>query len=110
MLNTGRYIYTIFMCHLALEKVLKAVVSEVTQKLPPRTHDLISLVALAGLSPSQEHTDFIGRLNSASVATRYPDDLSRLVSAYPGPVAREYLEKAREVVAWIRQDPRLQTL
>ena len=27
MFNTGRYVYTIFMCHLALEKILKAKIS-----------------------------------------------------------------------------------
>jgi hypothetical protein len=35
MLQGGRYLYVIFMCHLALEKVLKALVTEETQKLPP---------------------------------------------------------------------------
>jgi len=28
MLNTGRYIYVIFMCHLAIEKILKAVINK----------------------------------------------------------------------------------
>lgn len=40
MFNTGRYIYTVFMCHLALEKVLKAKVQEITGKTPLKTHDL----------------------------------------------------------------------
>ncbi len=31
MLATGRYLYVIFMCHLALEKMLKAHVTETTQ-------------------------------------------------------------------------------
>ena len=30
MFNAGRYIYTIFMCHLAIEKLLKAKIEEVT--------------------------------------------------------------------------------
>lgn len=40
MYNTGRYIYTVFMCHLALEKLLKARVQEITGETPPKTHDL----------------------------------------------------------------------
>lgn len=28
MLGTGRYVYVIFMCHLAMEKALKAIVCE----------------------------------------------------------------------------------
>jgi len=41
MLETGRYLYVVFLCHLALEKVLKAHVTEVTQTSPVKTHDLI---------------------------------------------------------------------
>jgi HEPN domain-containing protein len=44
MLETGRYLYVIFLCHLALEKMLKAHVTEVTQTVPVKTHDLIYLV------------------------------------------------------------------
>ena len=41
MLKTGRYVYVIFMCHLAIEKNLKAIVSTEIGKIPPKTHDLI---------------------------------------------------------------------
>jgi HEPN domain-containing protein len=44
MLATGRYLYVVVMCHLALEKMLKAHVTEVTQSIPVKTHDLIYLV------------------------------------------------------------------
>jgi len=49
MFKTGRYIYTVFMCHLALEKILKAKIEEKTNKTPPKAHDLIYLLSLAGL-------------------------------------------------------------
>ena len=35
MFKTGRYVYVIFMCHLAIEKSLKAVACEETNKVPP---------------------------------------------------------------------------
>jgi len=50
MLHDGRYIYVIFMSHMALEKALKALVTEETQKLPPRTHNLIDLAQRAECS------------------------------------------------------------
>jgi len=40
MLVTGRYLYVVFLCHLVLEKILKAHVAEVTQTVPIKTHDL----------------------------------------------------------------------
>jgi HEPN domain-containing protein len=109
MFAAGRHIYVIFMCHLALEKALKALVTEETGKLPPKIHDLIDLAQRARLLPSQDQREFIARLNDASVVTRYPDDLSQMMLQYPESLAREYLEKTKELVRWIRQDRRLST-
>ena len=109
MLHAGRYIYVVFMSHMALEKVLKALVTEETQKLPPRTHNLIDLAQRAQVVLSQEQQDFIGKINNASVVVRYPDDLSEMVAQYPEAIVRDYFENARGLIAWIRQDLRLQT-
>lgn len=110
MLHAGRYVYVIFMSHMALEKALKALGTEETQKLPPRTHNLIDLAQRAHVVLSQEQQDFLGNLNNTSVAVRYPEDLSAMVSQYPEAVAQDYLERTKELILWLRQDPRLQTL
>ena len=108
MLHAGRYIYVIFMSHLALEKALKALLTEETQKLPPRTHNLIDLAQRAHVALSQGQQDFLGKLNNISVIVRYPDDLSALVSQYPEAIARDYLARTQELITWLHQDPRLQ--
>ena len=105
---TGRFLYVIFMCHLALEKMLKAHFTEATQSVPTKTHDLIYLVKKSGLDLPQSHLEFIGKINNASVPTRYPEDLQRIVAQYPAPVARDYLEKSEEVLKWLKQHPNLQ--
>ncbi|MFB3895377.1 MAG: HEPN domain-containing protein [bacterium] len=40
MFNSGRYFYTIFMCHLSIEKALKGLYAKVFGKDPIKTHDL----------------------------------------------------------------------
>ena len=110
MLHAGRYIYVIFMSHMALEKALKALVTEETQKLPPRTHNLIDLAQRAQVVLSQEQQDFLGKLNNTSVVVRYPDDLAAMIAQYPEAIAQDYLERTKELILWVRQDPRLQTL
>ncbi|OGQ05929.1 MAG: hypothetical protein A2W61_02020 [Deltaproteobacteria bacterium RIFCSPLOWO2_01_44_7] len=37
MFQTGRYLYVIYFCHLSLEKLLKAIVAETQEGLPPKT-------------------------------------------------------------------------
>ena len=103
MLVTGRYLYVVFLCHLALEKMLKACVTEVTQGFPARTHDLIYLIKKSGLEIPQEMLEFIGKINTASVPTRYPEDLQHALQEYPRSVVDNYLSQAEQVIRWLKE-------
>jgi HEPN domain-containing protein len=107
MLVTERYLYVIFLCHLALEKLLKAHVAEFTQTIPIKTHDLIYLVKKCELDLPEEHLDFVGKINTASIPTRYPDDLQRSLKEYPKSVAKQYLNQTSELLKWLKQHPNL---
>jgi HEPN domain-containing protein len=85
MLNSKRYLYVIFVCHLALEKMLKALWAEVRPEYPPRTHDLLLLVRKRDLR-------FLGLITDASVPTRYPEDLKGMVKEYPRRTAASFLQ------------------
>lgn len=43
MLDSGRYIYCVFMCHLSIEKSLKALYAKKLGKNPSKTHSLVYL-------------------------------------------------------------------
>jgi HEPN domain-containing protein len=87
--------------------MLKAHIAEVTKSSPVRTHDLLYCLKLSGTSPPQDHVDFLGRINNASVPTRYPADVRRAVSEYPEAVAQQYLGKTIEVIEWLKAHPNL---
>ncbi len=107
MLDTGRYLYVIFLCHLAIEKLLKAVFAQTNERHPPYTHDLYKLIGLLSLKISAEHQSIITRLNELSIATRYPEDLRAMVKQFPRRVAKQYLDESRTFLKWLRRDPRL---
>jgi HEPN domain-containing protein len=107
MLKSGRYIYVIFMCHLAIEKLLKAVVAQIQEEHPPRIHDPQKLALLGGVEMPMPHQAFIAKLNALSIATRYPEDLQRMVERYPKAVAQEFLDKSQGFARWLKRDPRL---
>lgn len=107
MFKTGRYVYVIFMCHLAIEKSLKAVVCEEENRVPPKTHDLIYLANVGKIKLPVDLLDFTGMINNAGVVTRYPEDLSKLISSYPKNKTKEYLDKTQEVIKCIKKDARL---
>jgi HEPN domain-containing protein len=107
MLNTGRHVYVVFMCHIAIEKLLKAIVAEKTDRVPPQTHNLIYLIKLADLAIPQDLFDFIAKINNASVVTRYPEDFKLLLESYTENVAKEYLENTEKVLKWLRLNEKL---
>ena len=107
LLQSGRYVYVIFMCHLSIEKTLKGILTEETSTIPPKTHDLLYLTQKTAIRFIPEMLDFVGMINNASIATRYPRDFSRLISSYPKEVANDYLERTKGVLRWLRQDFRL---
>lgn len=82
MLSSGRYLYVVFLCYLTLEKLLKAVVTELTGQTAPRSHNLIYLVKRSGISLEPRYLDFIGKLNNASIPTRYPSDIREAIREY----------------------------
>lgn len=100
--NTGRYIYTIFMCHLAIEKLLKAKIEEVSEKIPPKNHNLRYLIKLSTLELPEEMFVFVSKLSDVSIPTRYPEDFGELLNNYNKSATRSYLAKTTEVYQWIR--------
>lgn len=103
MFHTGRYVYTIFMCHLAIEKALKALIVEKTGKIPPKIHNLIRLIKLGNAELNSSQLKFVSRLSLAGVVTRYPENLKKAINEYPQPVACDYLANTKDVVECLKQ-------
>ncbi|MEA2005564.1 MAG: HEPN domain-containing protein [Acidobacteriota bacterium] len=103
ILKAGRYVYTIFMCHLAIEKVLKAKVEEITGKTPPKVHNLRYLAKLSGLEPPEEMLNFLSKLSEVSIPTRYPEDFIQLKRTYTKKLAQDYLRQTKEAFEWIKK-------
>jgi HEPN domain-containing protein len=107
MLKSDRFLYVVFLCHLTLEKTFKALVCESSPDPAPRTHDLIYLVKRTGIGLTSQNLEFIGKINNASIPTRYPEDIQEAIKEYNREIATAYLEKTEEVVSWLKADPRL---
>lgn len=103
MFKTGRYIYTVFMCHLGLEKILKAKTEQETGKMPPKTHDLEHLVKMAQLIPPEEMENFIAEISNLSIVTRYPSDFRRMLKDFSRKKTELILKKTKEAFQWIRK-------
>ena len=107
MFETKRYVYVLFMCHLATEKLLKAIFEAVLKKSAPKTHNLIHLMNEIGITVTEDHLQTLSSLNDLSVVTRYPEDMKALVKAFRRDRVREYLTKTKGLLKWLKQEKRL---
>lgn len=105
MLETSRYLYVGFMCHQAIEKMMKAYYVKATGEVPPYTHNLELLAQkscmLESLTPDQ--LDFIRRLEPLNVESRYPADRDLLARALTLEKCRLILDQTTEMYRWIEQ-------
>ncbi len=104
MFHSRKYPYMVYMCQLALEKVLKAAVALKTNTTPPQTHKLLLLAQMGQVSLINNHLEFLGILDAIGAGARYPKDLAATRKIYPRNVAQDYLAKTKDVLEWIKKD------
>jgi HEPN domain-containing protein len=78
MLATGRYLYVLFCCQQAVEKMLKALIAQRTRELPPRLHNLMRLAEFASLTIPEDTAHLFRRLTDFYIASRYPEELEEV--------------------------------
>ena len=107
MFKSKRFIYVVFMCHLAIEKMVKAVISAETEGLPPKSHSLLYLSDKALIKYPEDKQEFIEQLDNVSVVTRYPEDLKKMAKEFNKNKTKEVLDMTRRILRWLRRDKRL---
>jgi HEPN domain-containing protein len=103
MLNSGRYIYAVFMCHLSLEKAVKGVYVKRKNINPAKSHDLLYFIEKSEIMLSDEDREFMGVLNRVSVPTRYPEDLQKMISVDSPERTKTIMEQTKSLQQWIKQ-------
>lgn len=95
------------MCHLALEKILKAHVEMEENKFPPKIHNLVKLAERAKLKIPAAFNRIIVELNEASIPTRYPDDLQRSLIVFTKKFSARVWRETEEALKWLKAHQRL---
>ena len=104
MYKAGRYLYVVFMCHLAIEKMLKAILAQkYPEDVPPKIHNLIHLAQKTEIALPDNLKDFFQRIDNVSVATRYPEDLRTLSKELDQDMAQKILTETKRMIKWLKQ-------
>lgn len=103
MCTAKRYPYALFMCHLAIEKILKSIVVENSNDHAPYTHNLVVLSDATGLTFTEAQKKLIVTLNEFNIEARYPDWQDNFYTIATEEYARSYLSQTQELFIWLKK-------
>lgn len=106
MLIGKRYLYVGFMCHLTIEKALKAVISNGDEEAtPPKIHDLVKLSKQGSVYDvmDDKQKDFLEVLLPLNIEARYSSYKEKLSTELTNERCTGILEETEELLCWIKQ-------
>lgn len=102
MYKCGHYVYVLFLCQQSIEKLLKALIAQNTNNMPPRIHDLERLSIMADAKPEPEQLEFLRVINGYYMESRYAQEIEMLQVEIDQKISNSYLQNTEEVLKWLR--------
>lgn len=99
----GRFPYSLFMCHLAIEKMLKAIIVETTGEHAPYTHNLRELAKRSGRTFSDEDATLLFEINEFNMEARYPDWKDAFYEKATNAFTKKYLDETQRLFIWLKK-------
>lgn len=105
MLNGKRFLYVGFMCHLTIEKALKAIISKDETATPPKIHHLPKLAKQGAIYSfmSEEQKDFLEVLLPLNIEARYPSYKEELSCSLNETNCEALIKETEVLLCWIKE-------
>ncbi len=98
LFDSGKYVWSLFVAHLALEKLLKAFwVRDNESNFPPRTHELNRIAKESKLVFTDKEKEFLAEVSAFNLEVRYPDYKRRFNERCTKDFANKYLNDIKEL-------------
>jgi len=101
LLQVKRFPYALFFAHLALEKVLKALVVKMTQEHAPFTHSLTLLASKTKIDFPESMLDRLAEYVEFHSEARYPDEKRDFYAKCTEEFAHGKFAEMEEVYQWL---------
>jgi HEPN domain-containing protein len=103
MLDAGQFSYTGFMCHQAIEKVLKAYYIYLKDEIHPYEHKLKNLIKMTNLSDiiDEDKNKIIEKLEPLYIKTRYEDYKNTISKLLTKPYCETLISETEDILKWI---------
>jgi HEPN domain-containing protein len=99
----GKYDWSLFIGHLVLEKILKALyVQDNQNQLPPKTHNLVKLAENTNIVLDADQNFFLDEVNDFNLEVRYPEYRREFYKKCTQDFAEPYFVRIKEMLQWIK--------
>ena len=103
LLAAGKYDWSLFIGHLVLEKVIKAMfVLNNDNRIPPKVHNLVKLAGLSKIELDEKKKLYLDRVNDFNLEVRYPEYKNEFYKTCTKEFTEENLQKIKELYKWIK--------
>jgi len=105
LLKSKDYLWMTFLCHLIVEKSLKATIADRTEQEPKRIHDLAKLAEQANLVDklTDEQMDFLEELTPFNIEARYPSYKQKMAAKLSSEYAQNILVRTEDYLCWTKK-------
>lgn len=103
LFEIGKYDWALFIGHLVLEKILKAIYVKNNQnKIPPKIHNLVRLSELAFVKLDDNKKIMLDKINDFNIETRYPEYKNEFYKTCTKEFTEENINKIKELAQWLK--------
>ena len=99
---SGDYVYTLFFCHLYLEKLCKALwVHTNAENVPPKTHNLMFLLNASNVALNESEETFFTEMNVWQLEGRCPDYQFGIYKLCTKQFTEPLLQQTKQYAKWL---------
>ncbi|OQY11506.1 MAG: hypothetical protein B6I31_04820 [Desulfobacteraceae bacterium 4572_19] len=101
MFQSKKYDWCLFIGHLVIEKVLKAIfIDKNSSKIPPKIHNLVRLAELSKINLDEQQNFLLDTITDFNLQTRYPDYKFGFYKKCTEEYTNKYFSKIKELYKW----------
>jgi len=103
LFNTKNYHWSLFVGHLVIEKLLKALFIQKTNQFPPMIHDLRRICEKAGILLNNEQIVVLDSISRFNLNARYDDYKQEFYKLCTAEFTMKWIEEIKIMRTWIKK-------
>lgn len=103
LFEKGHYTWALFIGHLVVEKLLKALYTQKIKTNPPFIHDLYRLSEKCKIDLSEDQKDCLDTITTFNIQARYDDYKMEFYKKCTKQFTKEWFDSITELRTWIKE-------